>query len=154
MSSVLWLLAVPAAFLGLILLRPPQLLADVHIGLLTAVLGTTVSVLGFGWSVWASKLGQVDPTAGIPSGVHSFLKDAYRLDGLQDRLFVRPAVALARVVAGGDRDVVDGYIRGGVIGTGWLGVALRRAQSGLATGYVAWLVAGALVVGLAGVVLS
>jgi hypothetical protein len=31
---------------------------------------------------------------------------------------------------------------------------LRRFQAGLATGYVTWLVAGALLVGLAGVVLS
>jgi NADH-quinone oxidoreductase subunit L len=129
-------------------------LVDVHIGLLTAVLGTTLSVAGFGWAVWASKLGQVDPTAGIPPGVHAFLLDAYRLDALQNRLIVRPARALARAVAGGDRDVVDAYVRGSVIGTGWLGIVLRRAQSGLATGYVTWLVAGALVVGLAGVVLS
>jgi NADH-quinone oxidoreductase subunit L len=154
MTSMLWILAVPTAFLGLILLRPPELLVDVHIGMLTAVLGTVLSGAGFGWAMWASRLGQVDPTAGIPAGLRSFLADAYRLDGLQDRLVVRPVRALARVVAGGDRDVVDAYVRGSAIGTGWLGIAVRRAQSGLATGYVTWLVAGALVVGLAGVVLS
>jgi hypothetical protein len=36
----------------------------------------------------------------------------------------------------------------------WGSVLLARAQSGLATGYLAWLAAGAVVVGLLGVVLS
>ncbi len=58
------------------------------------------------------------------------------------------------MVAGGDRDVVDAWVRGTAVGAHWGGVVLRRAQAGLATGYLAWVVLGAVALGVAGVVLS
>ena len=54
----------------------------------------------------------------------------------------------------GDRDVVDGYVRAVPVLSRWGSAVLARAQSGLATGYVAWLAAGAVVAGLVGLVLS
>jgi hypothetical protein len=50
--------------------------------------------------------------------------------------------------------VVDGYVRAVPVLSRWGSAILARGQSGLATGYVAWLAAGAVVVGLVGVVLS
>ncbi len=90
----------------------------------------------------------------MPRAVRAFLRDGYRLDAVQDRLVVRPVRALARVVAGGDRDVVDAYVRGTAAIARWGGAVLRRTQSGLATGYVTWVLAGAAVVAAVGVVLS
>jgi NADH-quinone oxidoreductase subunit L len=153
MTGVLWLLAVPTVALGLILLHPPELL-DVHISPVTAVTGIALSFAGLGAALFAGRLGEIDPADRIPDGVRAFLRDGYRLDGVQDVLIVRPVTALARVVAGGDRDVVDAYVRGSVLTTGWGGGLLRRTQTGLATGYVTWLAVGAVAVGLAGVVLS
>jgi len=59
--------------------------------------------------------------------------------------------AVARAVTLGDRDVVDAYPRAAATMTRWAGLALRRTQTGVATGYLTWLVAGAVVVAVAGV---
>ncbi len=145
--------AVPTAGLGLVLLDPPAAL-DAPVAPLTALTGGLLSVVGVAWALTAPRLGTRDVAAAMPPGVRAFLRDGYRLDAVQDRLVVRPVLALARASVVGDRDVVDAYVRGTPVATRWAGVALRRAQTGLATGYVAWLVAGALLAGLAGVVLT
>jgi NADH-quinone oxidoreductase subunit L len=150
----LWLLAVPTVFLGLALIRPPQLLAGVHVDPLTGFTGTILSLAGIGWALSAPRLGAPDIADALPAGVRAFLRDGYRLDDLQGVLVVRPYTALARVVSAGDTDVVDAYVRGTAILSRWGGLALRRMESGLVTGYVAWLVLGAVAVGLAGVMLS
>jgi hypothetical protein len=49
---------------------------------------------------------------------------------------------------------VDAPPRGTAVLAAWAGRLLRRAEGGLATGYLAWVVLGAVVVGLAGVVMS
>jgi NADH-quinone oxidoreductase subunit L len=90
----------------------------------------------------------------LPAGVRAFLRDGYRLDGVQDVLVVRPYRALARAVGSGDRDVVDAYVRGTPVVARWAGLALRRAQTGLATAYLVWLVLGAVAAGVAGMVLT
>jgi hypothetical protein len=41
-----------------------------------------------------------------------------------------------------------------VVAVRWAGLGLRRFGDGMATSYVGWAVAGAVVLGLAGVVLS
>jgi NADH-quinone oxidoreductase subunit L len=151
----LWILAVPAAVLGLVLLHPPDALRDVHVGLLTAVAGTALSLVGLTWGI---ALGVTradrDMALALPPAVRTFLRDGYRLDEVQQALVVRPYGVLARLVRSGDRDVVDGYVRAVPVLARWGSVLLARAQSGLATGYLAWLAAGAVVVGLLGVVLS
>jgi NADH-quinone oxidoreductase subunit L len=154
MTGVLWVLAVPTVLLGLVLLHPPALFGDVRIDPFTGFMGTLLSLAGIGWALTAHRLGARDVADALPAGLRAFLRSGYRLDEVQDALVTRPVLALARVVAGGDRDVVDAYVRGTATGSQWAGGVLRRAQTGLATGYVAWLVAGAVLVGLAGVVLS
>ena len=154
MTGVLWVLAVPTLLLGLVLIRPPALLGEVRIDVFTGFMGTLLSLAGIGWALTAPRLGARDVADALPAGLRAFLKSGYRLDDVQDALVVRPVQALARVVAGGDRDVVDAYVRGIAIGSRWAGIGLRRMQGGLATGYVAWLFLGAVLIGLAGVVLS
>jgi NADH-quinone oxidoreductase subunit L len=150
----LWLLAVPTVFMGLLLIRPPGVLHAVHVDVLTAFTGSLLSLAGVGWAITAPRLGGQDVADALPDAVRAFLRDGYRLDDLQNLIVVRPYKALARTVASGDRDVVDAGPRGSAVLASRLGVLLRRAEGGLATGYVAWVVLGAVAVGLAGVVLS
>ncbi len=150
----LWLLAVPTALFGLVLVRPPQLLAGLHLDPIAAVTGAALSLAGVGWALSAPRLGTRDIAAALPGVLRSFLRDGYRLDDVQHVLVVRPYRAAARVVAAGDSDVVDAYPRGAAVAVRWAGTGLRRLSDGLATGYLGWVVVGALAMGLAGVVLS
>lgn len=150
----LWLLAVPTALFGLVLVRPADLLASAHIDPMTAVTGALVSLAGVGWALSAPRLGTRDIAVALPDGVRAFLRDGYRLDDVQQALVVRPYRALAALAWTGDRDVVDAYPRGAAAAARVGGTALRRLSSGLATSYLGWAVAGALAIGLAGVVLS
>jgi NADH-quinone oxidoreductase subunit L len=154
MTWPLWLLAVPTVGLGLILIRPPGVLGSAHVDVLTAFTGTLLSLAGVGWALSAPRLGGSDVADALPDGVRAFLREGYRLDAVQNALVVRPYKVLARLAAAGDTDVVDAYPRGGVLVVRWSGQLLRRASAGLATGYVAWVALGAVVIGVAGVVLS
>jgi NADH-quinone oxidoreductase subunit L len=155
MTWPLWALAVPAVLLGLVLLHPPDALRDVHIDLITAVAGTALSVAGLTWGLRAvATEPNRDAARSLPAGVRILLRDGYRLDDLQAALVVRSYTALARLVRAEDGAVVDGYVRAVPVLARWGSALLARAQSGLATGYVAWLTVGALLVGLVGVVLS
>jgi len=150
----LWVLAVPSLFLGLVLVHPPALLHGIEEAPLTALIGSLFALAGVGWALSAVRLGDYDVAASIPAPVRAFLRDGFRFDAVQDALVVRPVQALARAVGAVDRDVVDGGVRGTVVLTRWGGGLLRRTQSGLATGYVLWIVAGAVAAGVTGVVLS
>jgi NADH-quinone oxidoreductase subunit L len=86
--------------------------------------------------------------------VRTFLRDGYRLDDVQNALVVKPYRALTRVVGGADGDVVDAVPRGAATATQWAGLVLRRLGDGMVTSYLAWAVAGAVLLGVAGVVLS
>ena len=154
MMVPLWVLAVPTVLLGLVLIKPPEVLASVHIAGWTAFTGALISLGGVCWALTAPRLGARDVADAMPVAVRAFLREGYRLDALQDRLVVRPFKALARATGSGDREVVDALPRGAAALAGWAGRGLRRAESGLATGYLTWVVLGAVVVGLAGVVLS
>jgi len=154
MTFPLWVLAVPTALLGLVLTHPPGAVRDIHLDPRTAVAGTALSVVGLTWGLAAARTAERDAALALPSALRSFLREGYRLDAVQHALVVTPYTALARLVRAGDRDVVDGYVRGVPVLTRWGSALLARAQSGLATGYVAWLAAGAVVAGLVGVIMS
>jgi NADH-quinone oxidoreductase subunit L len=154
MTLPLWVLAVPTAALGLVLVRPPAVLADVHLDIVTAVTGALLGLAGVGWAVSAPRLGNADVADVLPVGLRELLRDGYRLDTIQSRLVARPVLRLSRVVFAGDSDVVDAYVRGSAAASRRTGAALRTAQRGLATSYVAWLVIGAVAAGVAGMVLS
>ncbi len=154
MTWPLWLLAVPTLLLGLVLVHPPDALRNVHIDPATALAGTVLSLVGITWGLAAARRPERDAALALPPGVRALLWDGYHLDAVQHLLVVRPYRALATLVRAGDRDVVDGYVRAVPVLSRWGSAVLARAQSGLATGYVAWLAAGAVVAGLVGLVLS
>jgi NADH-quinone oxidoreductase subunit L len=150
----LWVLAVPTVLLGLVLVHPPDALRDVHLDPVTALIGTALSLVGLTWGLVAARGAERDAALALPTGLRVLLRDGYYLDAVQHAVVVRPYRALAALVQAGDRDVVDGYVRAVPVLSRWGSVVLARAQSGLATGYVAWLTAGAVVAGLVGLVLS
>jgi NADH-quinone oxidoreductase subunit L len=154
MTWPLWVLAVPTAVLGLVLAHPPDALRNVHLDPVTALAGTLLSLVGVAWGLAAARGAERDAALALPAGLRALLRDGYRLDEVQHALVVRPYRALAATVRAGDRDVVDGYVRAVPVLSRWSSAVLARAQSGLATGYVAWLAAGAVVAGLVGVMLS
>ena len=154
MTWPLWVLAVPTALLGLVLAHPPDALQNVHLDPVTALAGTALSVVGVTWGLIAPRGAQRDAALALPTRLRVLLRDGYRLDALQQALIVLPYRSLAALVRAGDRDVVDGYVRAVPVLSRWGSAVLGKAQSGLATGYVAWLAAGAVVAGLVGVVLS
>ena len=154
MMLPLYLLAVPTLLLGLVLIDPPALIGGVHVDLVTGVTGAMLSLAGLGWALSAPRLGAPDIAIALPDGTRALLRDGFRLDAVQQALVVRPVLALARVVRSADRDVVDGYFRAIPLTAEAAGKLLRRAQTGLATAYAAWLVLGAVVIAIAGVVLA
>jgi NADH-quinone oxidoreductase subunit L len=154
MTFPLWVLALPTAALGLLLLWPPAIMDGLHVDLITSVTGALLGLAGVGWALSAPRLGAPDIADALPAGLRALLRDGYRLDEVQDRLVTRPAMAFARAAGTGDSDVVDAYVRGSAAASRWGGAALRTAQGGLATGYVAWLVLGAVAAGVAGMVLT
>jgi NADH-quinone oxidoreductase subunit L len=99
-------------------------------------------------------LGTKDIAVVIPDDTRALLREGFRFDAVQRALVVRPALALARAVKFADRDVIDFYVRGVATVAQAGGTVLRRAQTGLATAYTAWVVVAAVVVAIAGVTLS
>ena len=98
----LWILAVPTALFGLVLLHPPDAVRALHIDLATAIAGTALSVAGLTWGLEAAATWEDrDAILAVPAGPRTFLRDGYRLDAVQQALVVRPYEALARLVAGG-----------------------------------------------------
>ena len=154
MMLPLYLLAIPTLTLGVVLINPPALLSGVHVDLVTGVTGAMLSLAGLGWAMSAPRLGAPDIAIALPDGTRALLLDGFRVDAVQQALIVRPVLALARVVKAADWSVIDAYVRAVPITARTGGNLLRRAQTGLATAYAAWLVLGAVVIAIAGVVLA
>jgi NADH-quinone oxidoreductase subunit L len=151
MSASVLFLVVPSVAGGLLLIGP-VVPGAVHLSAVTGVLAVLLSLAGAaGAVVLARRHG--DPVAVIPHGARALLADGFRIDAVHDRLVVRPVRVLARVVTGADRDVVDAYVRGGAALTRGAGRGLRRASTGVATGYLTWVVVGAVLAAVAGVTL-
>jgi NADH-quinone oxidoreductase subunit L len=116
--------------------------------------GAMLSLAGLGWAISAPRLGAPDLADALPAGARSLLRDGFRVDVAQQALIVRPVLAMARAVKVVDRDVIDAYVRGVGPGTRLAGDAVRRAQTGLATAYPVWLVLGAVVIAVIGVMFA
>jgi len=67
------------------------------------------------------------------------------------RLVARPVTWLARVVVTADRDVIDAYVRGSAVATGWAGAGAERAHTRKPSAYLVWVLLGMLAVAVAGV---
>ena len=145
MLAPLLLLAVPAAAGGLLLLGP-VVPGEVHLSGVTAGLAAGLSVMGVAGAVLAARSARE---------LHPLLRRVFAagfgVDAATRAIVVRPVTTLARLVAAGDRDVVDAYVRAAAASARGAGRALRRTQTGGVTGYLTWLAVGAVVVGVAGV---
>jgi NADH-quinone oxidoreductase subunit L len=149
MAGVVVVLLVPTVLGGLLLLGP-VVPGRVHLSALTGALAVLLSLAGVaGAAAVARRRG--DPLDVLPHRARTALAAGLGVDAVQDRLVVRPVRALARVVTGADREVVDAYVRGGAVLARGAGRGLRRASTGVATGYLAWVVVGALIAAVAGV---
>lgn len=154
MTWPLAVLSVPSAAFGLVLVWRPGVLDGVEVSPQTGLTGGLLSLAGLAWALSAPRLGSRDAADVIPARTRAFLREGYRIDAAVDAVVVRPSVALARLVATGDRDVVDAYVRGLARASGWGGRAARRLSVGVSTVYAGLAVAGAVVLGVLGVVLA
>ena len=119
---------------------------------LTLVLSLALVLLGAGavLALWrrdpagdpAERLGRARP----------LLAGGFGLDAAYERLVVRPVGGLALLVTALDRDVVDAYVRGSGRAAWLAGGALRRAQAGSITRSLTLLLAGAVLLVVAGAV--
>ncbi|MFJ1753128.1 NADH-quinone oxidoreductase subunit L [Kitasatospora sp. NPDC088134] len=154
----LWVLAVPTLAFGLLGLRTdwlPALLDGQPLSpaVTTMVLGTGAAVVGVlaGYAAWRTAgarttAGQpaTDPGRLLLGPLYGPAQHGFGVDRLYAALFVRPTAAAARLVRFLDRAVVETYVRGAGAAPGWLGRAVRFAQTGNAQGYLSALLAGAV----------
>ncbi|MFD5561660.1 NADH-quinone oxidoreductase subunit 5 family protein [Kitasatospora griseola] len=154
----LWVLAVPAMGFGVAALRTdwlPALLDGESLRPSTAtwVLGTGIAVAGLliSWAAWRTVTARTaagqpadDPGRLLLGPLYRPAQHGFGVDRLYSTLFVRPTEAAAELVRFLDRAVVETYVRGAGAAPGWLGRAVRFAQTGNAQGYLSALLAGAV----------
>ncbi|MFF0060064.1 NADH-quinone oxidoreductase subunit L [Streptomyces sp. NPDC005279] len=95
-----------------------------------------------------------DPGRLLLGPLHRHAAVGFHLDAVYSALFVRPVLAAAQLVRFLDREVVETYVRGSGTGAGWLGAAVRRAQTGNVQTYLGALLAGSVALAIAAVVLA
>ena len=149
MLAPLVVLAVPAALGGLLLLGP-VVPGAVHLSAVTGGLAAGLSLIGVVATVLVARA-RPDPALALAPRLLAAMASGFGVDTATRAVVVRPVRALARLVAAGDRDVVDAYVRGAAASARGAGWALRRTQTGGTTGYLTWLAVGAVVVAVAGV---
>ncbi|WP_367321387.1 NADH-quinone oxidoreductase subunit L [Streptomyces sp. HUAS ZL42] len=95
-----------------------------------------------------------DPGRALLGPLHRHAAVGFHLDAVYSALFVRPVRAGASLVRFLDREVVDTYVRGAGALPRWLGIAVRRAQTGNVQTYVSALLAGTVVLVVAAVLVA
>ncbi|MER6344548.1 NADH-quinone oxidoreductase subunit 5 family protein [Streptomyces sp. NPDC001595] len=95
-----------------------------------------------------------DPGRLLLGPLHRHAAVGFHVDAVYSALFVRPVQAGASLVRFLDREVVDTYVRGAGALPRWLGVAVRRAQTGNVQTYVSALLAGTVVLVVAVVLVA
>ncbi|MET9392663.1 NADH-quinone oxidoreductase subunit L [Streptomyces sp. NPDC006624] len=95
-----------------------------------------------------------DPGRLLLGPLHRPAAAGFHLDAVYSALFVRPVQAAASLVRFLDREVVETYVRGAGALPGWLGTAVRRAQTGNVQTYVSALLAGTVVLAVAAVLVA
>ena len=95
-----------------------------------------------------------DPGRLLLGPLHRHAAAGFHLDAVYSTLFVRPVRAGARLVRFLDREVVETYVQGAGALPRWLGVAVRRAQTGNVQTYVSALLAGTVVLVVAAVLVA
>ena len=148
-------LAVLTVLGGIVVLTP---LIDLggHLGWFVALLSVLL-VVGSGLAVRrvaASRFGTGEDPARLVGAHQGSFDRGFGVDRLYVALVATPVLAAARLVVFLDREVVDAYVRGAAAGAVLAGRGGDRAHRAerAATG-LAWVVAGAVAVALAGVAL-
>ncbi|MFE0249517.1 NADH-quinone oxidoreductase subunit L [Streptomyces sp. NPDC059010] len=95
-----------------------------------------------------------DPGRLLLGPLHRHAAVGFHLDAVYRTLFVRPVQGGASLVRFLDREVVDTYVRGAGALPRWLGIAVRRAQTGNVQTYVSALLAGTVVLAVAAVLVA
>ncbi|MFI2430228.1 NADH-quinone oxidoreductase subunit L [Streptomyces sp. NPDC018693] len=95
-----------------------------------------------------------DPGRLLLGPLHRHAATGFHLDAVYRALFVRPVQAGATLVRFLDREVVETYVRGAGALPRWLGIAVRRAQTGNVQTYVSALLAGTVVLAVAAVLVA
>ncbi|MDT0267629.1 NADH-quinone oxidoreductase subunit L [Streptomyces sp. DSM 44915] len=161
MTGVLWLLVVPSLLLGLAYRELPDWFDGGSLAptLTTSVLATGAAVLGgtatyAAWRRAYESGGAEDPAPALLGPLRRHAEAGFHADALYAAAVVRPVRGAARLVRFLDRAVIDTYVRGAARAPGLLGTLARRAQTGNVQTYLSALVAGALVLGVAAVLVA
>jgi len=140
------LLSVPAVLLGFA--------GGLHVELGVAAVSVVLALLGGGvvYAFWRSDP-LADP-ARLLGPLRVPCERAFYVDGVYAALFVRPVLALARLVVRTDDVVVDGAVRGSGRSARGLSGLLRLAQNGNVQLYVSGVLAGVLLIVVGAVVFT
>ncbi|MEV1168410.1 NADH-quinone oxidoreductase subunit L [Nonomuraea sp. NPDC049784] len=140
------ILAVPALLLGFA--------GELHLDLGVAAISVVLAVLGAGivYAFWRSD--PVADPARLLGPLRAPCERAFYVDGLYATLFVRPILALSRLVVRTDDVVVDGAVRGSGKSARGLSGVLRLAQNGNVQLYVSGVLAGVLLIAVGAVVFA
>ncbi|MEN3306044.1 MAG: NADH-quinone oxidoreductase subunit [Micromonosporaceae bacterium] len=118
-----------------------------------AVLPLACLVAGAGLAWWAwRRAPATDPVSALGRAVPVFA-NAFYLDAVQDAAVVRPALALARVVRRSDESIVDGTVEATGHGAVRLGTLVMRAHRGPLSWAAGAALGGAVLAGVAAVIL-
>ncbi|WP_084964951.1 NADH-quinone oxidoreductase subunit L [Thermoactinospora rubra] len=140
------LLSVPAVLLGL-----PGI---AHLDAGVAIVSVVLALLGAGgvYAFWRSD--PVADPARVLGPFRTACERSFYVDTLYAALFVRPVVALSRLVFRTDDRVVDGAVRGSGRSARLTSGLLRLAQNGNVQLYVSGVLAGVLIIAVGAVVLT
>lgn len=140
------LLAVPALLLGFA--------GEPHLDLGVAGISVLLAALGAGvvYAFW--RIDPVADPARLLGPLRAPCERAFYVDSLYAALFVRPVLALARLVVKTDDVVVDGAVRGSGTSARGLSGVLRLAQNGNVQLYVSGVLAGVLLIAVGAVVFT
>jgi NADH-quinone oxidoreductase subunit L len=114
-------------------------------GLLTTVLSLALAAIGAGLTYAAWRRTRDGP-AELFGRVGPVLDQAFHVDALYDRAFVRPSRRLAEATLVADRDVVGAAVSGSGTVAQRLGAVVRRSQDGDLQRYLTVLLAGTVLV--------
>ncbi|MGW3351254.1 NADH-quinone oxidoreductase subunit 5 family protein [Nonomuraea rubra] len=140
------LLAAPALLLGFA--------GEPHLDVGVALISVVLAALGAGavYAFW--RLDPVADPARLLGPLRAPCERAFYVDTLYAALFVRPVLALARLVVRTDDVVVDGAVRGSGTSARGLSGVLRLAQNGNVQLYVSGVLAGVLLIAVGAVVFT
>jgi NADH-quinone oxidoreductase subunit L len=131
------------------LLAPPGTSA-LHVTVTGSAIATAVALAGIaGMALFWRRAPTEDPVRALGRGLNAVLANAFYLDALYDRVFVRPTKAIARAVVAADDRGIDAAVVGAGRGARLAGGGLRWAQNGNAQRYATGLLLGVVLAVLA-----